>query len=147
MSRLSQLDSSQSLCEMRYTTKATYAAVPAEMRKPINRPLTSDRKKWSKRYPLITITSTATVHAALYSATTMYQILNFSIKEKKVTSIRLTTTKLAFKDAGGDQMKGDHSIHEWSPFSNSECHAVLTPSNNDSIPSRNLIISHEFEGE
>lgn len=72
MNRLSQLDSSQSLREMRYTTKAMYAAVPVETRDPINKPLTSERKKWSKRYPLITITSPATVHAALYSATAVY---------------------------------------------------------------------------
>lgn len=109
----SQLESSQLLCEMRYTTNPAYAAVAVETSNPINTPLTSERKKWSKRYPLITITSPATVHAALYSTTAVksqYQILipNFNIKEKIVMLIIstkfsiITTIKLALNEVRGD---------------------------------------------
>lgn len=64
---LNQVEGRQPPCEIRYRTKITYKAIPVKTTKANTSPLTSENTKSSKRYPLITITSTATVHAIIYN--------------------------------------------------------------------------------
>lgn len=64
-SELHQVEGRRPQCEIRYMINATYAAVLKQTTKPNRIPLTSEMKKSSKRYPLMTITSAATVHATL----------------------------------------------------------------------------------
>lgn len=64
-SKLIQLEGRAPLCETRYIINATYAAVQVKTESPKISPSTSEMMKSSNRYPLITITSAATVHATL----------------------------------------------------------------------------------
>lgn len=74
-SKLNQSEGRAPQCLRRYIRNATYAVVLALTRKPNKSPLTSEMTKSSNRYPLINITSAATVHAAL---------CNINKKEQKV---------------------------------------------------------------
>lgn len=64
-SKFTQVAGNAPPCKRRYTINATYAAVPMKTIKPNNSPLTSEMKKSSNTYPLISINDAARDHASL----------------------------------------------------------------------------------